>query len=291
MEKVTVIVPVFNAGPFLVPCLNSIVNQTYRNLEILLVNDGSTDGSALICEQYRAKDNRVRVIHKKIGGSGVGAARNTALPFITGNYVLFVDNDDWLEETHVEFLYRALKEQDADISIANFTEYSEERGTFRFHLRSEDYFRKSYSPKEWFENQYDARQGFSQVFTVPWSKLYKAELFEDIVYPENEKVEDDYTTWKLYLLADRIVYSHAGIYFHRKRSGSVTKTVDTIHVFPLRSIQERVTILSMIGFDVAKELRAYRWRLQLHREALLEIGDMQGFKKCVNLLKILEKWT
>ena len=121
METVTVIVPVFNAGSYLEPCLDSILGQTYRQLEIILVNDGSTDGSARICEDYRAKDPRVRVIHKRLGGSGVGAARNTALPLVTGDYILFVDNDDWLEATHVETLYRALKEQDADISICNFT--------------------------------------------------------------------------------------------------------------------------------------------------------------------------
>lgn len=290
MEKVTVIVPVFNAGPYLVPCLDSIINQTYRNLEILLINDGSTDGSALICEQYRAKDDRVRVIHKKLGGSGVGAARNTALPFVTGDYILFVDNDDWLEETHVEFLYQALKEHDADISIANFTEYIDDKKVYHFHMQEKDYFRKSFSPAEWFDYQYDARKGFSQVFTVPWSKLYKVGLFADIVYPENEKVEDDYTTWKLYLLADKLVYSHTGIYFHRKRSTSVTKTVDAVHVFPLRSIQERVTILSMIGFDVSTELRAYRWRLQLHKDSLLKAGNMQEYKKVENLLRILRKW-
>ena len=160
-----------------------------------------------------------------------------------------------------------------------------------FHMQAEDYFRQTYSPQEWFEYQYEGRFGFSQAFTVPWSKLYKADLFADIVYPENEKVEDDYTTWKLYLLADQIVYSHAAIYFHRKRSTSVTKTVDSVHVFPLRSIQERVTILSLIGFDIKAELRAYRWRLQLHLDDLLEAGQMQEYKQCVNTIKILDRWT
>ncbi|NYS32889.1 glycosyltransferase family 2 protein [Streptococcus danieliae] len=291
METVTVIVPVFNAGSYLEPCLDSILGQTYRQLEIILVNDGSTDGSARICEDYRAKDPRVRVIHKRLGGSGVGAARNTALPLVTGDYILFVDNDDWLEATHVETLYRALKEQDADISLCNFTEYVDDRGAFRFHLQGEDYFQKTLTPAEWFDYQYDARQGFSQVFTVPWAKLYKASLFQGIVYPEDEKVEDDYTTWKLYLLADKLVYSHTGSYFHRKRSNSVTRTVDAVHVFPLRSIQERVTLLSLIGFDVTAELRAYRWRLQLHRESLLEAGQMQDYQKCLTLLKILDKWS
>lgn len=291
MEKITVIVPVFNAGPYLRQCLDSIVRQSYQNLEIILINDGSTDGSAAICEQYRQQDQRIRVVHKKLGGGGVGAARNSALPLITGDYVLFVDNDDWLEETHIEYLYQALKETDSDISIVNFTEYIDDRGAYRFHLTEEDYFRDTYTPAEWFQYQYEGRFSFSQVFTVPWSKLYKASLFEGIIYPEDEKVEDDYTTWKLYLLADKIVYSHVGSYVHRKRSSSVTSTVDLVYVFPLRSIQERVVILSLIGFDVKQELRAYRWRLERHIEALLEKGDMQDYQKCLTTLKILDKWS
>lgn len=290
MDKITVIVPVFNAGPYLEKCLESIVNQTYSNLEILLINDGSTDGSAAVCESYRKKDNRIRLIHKKLGGGGVGAARNTALPFITGAYVLFVDNDDWLDEKHIELLYTALKETDSDIAIANFTEYIEDTGTFRFHLRSDDYYQKVFTPQEWFENQYVGELAFSQCFTVPWCKLYKAELFENIVYPEAEKVEDDYTTWKLYLLTNKIVYSNTGIYFHRKRETSVTKTVGKIYVFPLRSIEERITLLSLVGFDISKELRAYRWRLELHKNSYLEVGDIQGYKECLNKLNIIEKW-
>ncbi|MBM7636424.1 glycosyltransferase family 2 protein [Streptococcus saliviloxodontae] len=290
MEKVSVIVPVFNAGDFLRPCLDSIVNQTYDNLEIILVNDGSTDGSAAICEEYRQKDARVRLINKALGGGGVGAARNSALPLITGDYVLFVDNDDWLEENHIRVLYDSLKETDSDIAVANFTEFIQERGTFSFHLRPEDYFQQVYTPQEWFKKQYDGHFAFSQCFTVPWVKLYKASLFENIVYPEKEKVEDDYTTWKLYLMADRIVYSNTGIYFHRKRSTSVTKTVDKSFVFPLRSIEERVAILALIGFDISEELRAYRWRLQLHRESFLEAGRMQEYHNCLQKLSILEKW-
>ncbi|MBM7643476.1 glycosyltransferase family 2 protein [Streptococcus loxodontisalivarius] len=290
MEKVSVIVPVFNAGEFLRQCLDSILNQTYSNLELILVNDGSTDGSAAVCEEYRQKDKRVRLVHKKLGGGGVGAARNTALPLISGDYVLFVDNDDWLEENHIEFLYQSLKESDSDIAVANFTEFFQDRGTFGFHMSSEDYFRKVYTPQEWFKMQYDGHFSFSQCFTVPWAKLYKAQLFENIVYPEDEKVEDDYTTWKIYLMADRIVYSNSGIYFHRKSSTSVTKTVDQTYVFPLRSIEERVAILGLIGFDISEELRAYRWRLQLHKDSFLEAGRMQDYHKCLQKLAILEKW-
>lgn len=290
MEKISVIVPVFNAADYLEKCLDSILNQTYQNLEIILINDGSTDRSALICETYRHKDKRIRLIHKKLGGGGVGAARNSALPLVTGDYVLFVDNDDWLELNHIEFLHQSLKETGADIAVANFTEFFEDRSTFAFHLKAEDYFQQVYEPKEWFDFQYEGTFAFSQCFTVPWSKLYKAELFQGIVYPEDEKVEDDYTTWKLYLMADKIVYSNQAIYYHRKRSTSVTKTVNNVHVFPLKSIEERVTLLAMLGFDISRELQAYRWRLDLHKDSLLASGLMQDYQKVSQKLKILEKW-
>ncbi len=291
MEKVSVIVPVYNAGPYLTQCIDSILNQTYHNIELILVNDGSTDGSATICESYRQVDQRVRLINKRLGGGGVGAARNSALPLITGEFVLFVDNDDWLDPNHIEVLYKALKETDSDISIVNFTQFMEERSSYAFHVTEKDYFQEVFTPQEWFSREYNGRFAFSQCFTVPWCKLYKASIFENISYPEDEKVEDDYTTWKLYLMADRIVFTNLALYYHRKRETSVTKTVDSTYVFPLKSIEERVTILSLIGFDISEELRAYRWRLNLHRESYLASGHMQEYQTCLQKIAILEKWN
>lgn len=291
MEKVSVIVPVYNAGPYLTQCIDSILNQTYHNIELILVNDGSTDGSATICENYRQVDQRVRLINKRLGGGGVGAARNSALPLITGEFVLFVDNDDWLDPNHIEVLYKALKETDSDISIVNFTQFMEERSSYAFHVTEKDYFQEVFTPQEWFSREYSGRFAFSQCFTVPWCKLYKASIFENISYPEDEKVEDDYTTWKLYLMADRIVFTNLALYYHRKRETSVTKTVDSTYVFPLKSIEERVTILSLIGFDISEELRAYRWRLNLHRESFLANGHMQEYQTCLQKIAILEKWN
>lgn len=290
MEKVSVIVPIYNAGEYLRPCLESIVNQTYLNLEIILINDGSTDTSAAICEEYRQKDSRIRVIHRKLGGSGVGAARNSALPVVTGDFILFVDNDDWLELNHIEILYKDLKNTGSDIAVANFTEFFEERQSFAFHVDVSDPYLEIYTPQEWFEKQYDGRLSFSQCFTVPWGKLYKAELFQNIVYPEEEKVEDDLTTWKVYLMADRISYRNLGLYYHRKRSTSVTSVVEIEHVFPIKSIEERVTILSLIGFDISNELRAYRWRLEKHMDSYISRGDAYNYKKCLQKTKIIAKF-
>lgn len=286
---VTVIVPIYNTGQPLYQCINSILEQTYTNLDVLLINDGSTDQSARICEEYAQKDKRVRVIHKKLGGGGVGAARNTALSYIRGEYVVFVDHDDWLEKTNIAELYSSIQATNSDIAIANFYEFHENDGTFRIHCTDNDYFQKTYSPQEWFSNQYNGQYSLSQCFTVPWCKLYKASLFENVIYPENEKVEDDYTTWKLYLKANQIVFTNKSMYAHRKHAASVTKTVEVTSVFPLRSVQERIAILSLLGWDISEELSAYRWRLNLHKEAYFNAGYMQEYKKCLQLEQLLEQ--
>lgn len=287
LETITVIVPIYNSETYLEQCLTSIINQTYPNLDILLVNDGSSDRSAMICEQYAQNDSRIRIFHKKLGGSGVGANRNTCLSLVTSDYLIFVDNDDWLEEDHVEKLYRKLKETDSDIAIANFTQYVQERQAYGFHVAPEDYYEAIYTPKEWFQFQYDGHFCLSQCFTVPWGKIYKRQVFDHVHYPENTKVEDDYTTWKTYLAAKKIVYFHEALYYHRKLETSVTKKVNPIHVFPLKSVEERITTLSLLGYPIERELSAYRYRLAIHKEHLLEEGDYQAYEEVLLKEKLL----
>ena len=216
--------------------LDSILQQTYQNLEVILINDGSTDGSAAICQRYKNQDARVKVYHKPNGG--VASSRNRALEAVTGDYIVFVDNDDWLELDHIQSLYDLLRKTDADIAIGNFTQFIEDQGSFLIHVGADNYFEQVYNPFDWFYHQYDGKYNLSQCFTVPWAKLYKAELFKDIVYPTDQKVEDDYTTYKVYLQADKIAYMNKAIYIHRKRSTSVTRTVNLADVYPLKSIEE-----------------------------------------------------
>lgn len=186
-----------------------------------------------------------------------------------------------------ELLYKALKDTDSDISIGNFTEYNDERNVFLIYPDRQDYFQTVFTPEEWFQKQC---YRFSQCFTVPWCKLYKASLFDNILYPENESVEDDYTTWKVYLMANKIVFTNESIYLHRKRPDSITKTVDLSSIFPLKSIEERLTILSLVGFDISEELEAYKWRITRHRDSLLENGRMADYKKVLQKIAILEKY-
>ena len=117
MELISVIVPVYNAEKFLFRCVDSICRQTYRNLEIILVDDGSPDNSPMMCDDFSVKDNRIKVIHKQNAGQGL--ARNDGLSIANGEYVTFVDSDDWISLDHIENLYNAIKKYDADVSLGN----------------------------------------------------------------------------------------------------------------------------------------------------------------------------
>ena len=110
---ISVIVPCYNVEEYLPKCIESILNQTYRNLEILLVDDGSPDNCGRICDEYAAKDSRIRIIHKKNGG--LSDARNAALDVMTGEYVTFIDSDDYVSDDYVEYLYKIIKESGVKI--------------------------------------------------------------------------------------------------------------------------------------------------------------------------------
>ena len=272
MEKISVIVPVYMSEGYLEKCLDSILQQTYQNLEVILINDGS----AAICQRYKNQDARVKVYHKPNGG--VASSRNRALEAVTGDYIVFVE----LELDHIQSLYDLLKKTDADIAIGNFTQFIEDQGSFLIHVGADNYFEQVYSSFDWFHHQYDGKYNISQCFTVSWAKLYKAELFKDIVYPTDQKVEDDYTTYKVYLQADKIAYMNKAIYIHRKRSTSVTRTVNLADVYPLKSIEERLTILNLIGAPqelLDKEIQAYKWRLFIHEAESLKRGDMEAYQQ------------
>lgn len=118
MDLISVVIPVYNVEKFLARCLDSVISQTYKNLEIILIDDGSTDSSGIICNKYLKIDNRIKVVHKK--NEGLGYARNTGLDIATGRYVVFIDSDDYIENKMIEILYNDLKRNKADTCIGGF---------------------------------------------------------------------------------------------------------------------------------------------------------------------------
>lgn len=249
MEKISVIIPVYNDEKYLAQCLDSVLRQTYSNLEIILVDDGSTDSTPELCEKYREKYDNIRILHKKNGG--VGSSRNAGLEMATGEYILFVDHDDLLSETHIEELYNLLKKNNADIAVGNFNHFIEGKRAYGIWLKEDDYFEKTYTPEEWFTVEYETvPYNRSVIFAVPWAKLYKKSLFENSV------------------------------------SAQANKTA----VFPLEAVEERISLLSQLGFDITREISAYRYRLQICIDTALKDGDYLKYRNAKQKMAILKKY-
>lgn len=202
-------------------------------------------------EQLAQEDKRIKTLHKE--NTGVGETRNVGLSLATGDYICFIDSDDWMDPNHIDDLYQVLTKTDSDIAITNFSQYNDEKGSYNIHLSAEDYYEKVYTPEEWFAFQYGQPHFLSSCFVVPWGKLYKRELFEGVLYP-NKHADDDYTTWKLYLLSERIVYINAASYIYRINSSSMTQVGNQAHIFSAEAVEERLSLLTLLGFDVCLKL-------------------------------------
>lgn len=210
---VSVIIPVYNVEQYLKQCLDSVINQTYKNLEIILVDDGSTDNSGKICDEYALKDTRIKVIHKDNGG--LSDARNTGLKIATGEYITFIDSDDDIELDMVEYLYSVLIKFNCKMSVCTHNVIKNNRTKKSFNLK-EDFKLSSFDciKKMLYHDGTD---------TSAWAKLYKKDLFENIMYPKGKLFEDIATTYKLFIKSDEIASGHLAKYNYKIRSNSIVR--------------------------------------------------------------------
>ena len=273
-EKITVIVPVYNVENYLNKCLDSIIKQTYKNLEIIVVNDGSTDNSGTICREYAQKDDRIVYIEKENGG--ISDARNAGLDRMTGTYVTFIDSDDWVELDYVETLYKKIIEYQADIVVGNYYSFNESEGMFYFHILGDSYYEKVYDNISIFENLYESQEMKNFALISAWGKLYKARLFEQLRFDVGKLGEDGYLNQKIYLLAEKIAYIHKGIYSYRIRNNSLSRTWTEKWMHALvDAMSERITLLASLGYPLEKHLAIYRQML----EGSLSNGKGSGLEK------------
>lgn len=199
---ISVIVPIYKTEKFLEKCVNSILQQTYKDLEVILVDDGSPDGCGEICDAYAQKDSRVRVIHKENGGRS--SARNAGIECAQGEYLAFVDSDDWIDPEMYETLLRLAKETDADIAECSYRFYRPWKTENKV-LDGENTGKISvYSNVEALEKLYFGPQLFSEIAIMVWNKLYKASIFENIRFIEGYNFEDVEITPRVLYKAKKI---------------------------------------------------------------------------------------
>lgn len=209
-NKISVIVPVYNVADYLPQCLDSVLAQDHRDLEVIVIDDGSTDASGAICDAYGASDSRVVVIHQE--NAGAAAAKNAGLRVATGDYLSFVDADDYLEPNVYGYMLEVLQESGADAAHFNFREVTPKR--------SED------SMVHKGRTLMDSRSylvRFTKDWSCPllWNKLYKRSLFDGIFFEEGHKIDDEYFTYQGFLRECAIVCDEKVIYNYRKRRSSV----------------------------------------------------------------------
>ncbi|HBK03289.1 MAG TPA: glycosyltransferase, partial [Clostridiales bacterium] len=207
-KTISVIVPVYNVAAYLPQCLESILHQDYRELQVLLIDDGSTDDSGAICDGLAARDSRIQVIHQK--NAGGAAAKNAGLRAARGEYLSFVDSDDYLEPDVYGFLAKTLEESQADAVQGAFREV--------YRGRTEE---KPLKP-ETLEG-YDYLLRFPKDFTCAllWNKLYRREIFAGVFFEEGHKIDDEYFTYQGFLRPRKLVCTDRVIYNYRKRASSV----------------------------------------------------------------------
>lgn len=214
MPLISIILPVYNVEEYIETCLKSIRNQSFEKYEVIIVNDGSTDGSLAICQKYEF-DSRFRIFSKENGG--LSSARNYGLNYASSKYVCFVDSDDYLDKNYLSILLDNIEKNKADISVCNFYYEFNDKLVLRDSVRNGIYlFNNIDAIKEIYK--------FDSYGVGVWNKLFKLKLFENIKFPEGKISEDYFVMYRIFIKAEKIVYNSTPLYHYIQRVGSITKS-------------------------------------------------------------------
>lgn len=230
-KKVSIIVPVYNVEKFLKECINSIIKQSYNNLEILIIDDGSTDSSGKICDEYLKKDFRIKVIHQE--NQGLSGARNTGLKYSTGDYITFIDSDDFIDKNMIKEMLNNLIETNSDIVVCG-TIFCNEEGEYLYEKVSKD--------KIIYKNEYQIKELVNgiNIPVMSWGKLFKKEILNNFEFPLKKYHEDVFTTYKLLDKANKTNVLDKSYYYYRQVQGSIMNSSFNIkHLDGIEAVLER----------------------------------------------------
>ncbi len=272
---ISVIVPIYKVEKYLDDCVQSLINQTYKNIEIILVDDGSPDNCGQMCDEYAAQDRRIKVIHKDNGG--LSDARNVAIDVAQGEWITFVDSDDYVTEDYTETLYNLVAKYNCEISVALHQKFLDGQSPHvHFPSISEEKMDSKYAVEQMFyQEKFD---------NAAWSKLYHRKLFESgIRYPKGLLFEDLPTTYKLMLLSSSVAFTNKKIYYYRLRNSSIEGSS-----YNPKKIESALSVAKLMDEDsenikhVEKAYRCRKFSFFFH--------ILLSMPKDVGTSKILEKY-
>ncbi len=277
MEKqplISVVIPVYNVEAYIRRCVESVIIQSYDNLEIILINDGSTDCSGKICDEYTKGDRRIKVIHKENGG--LSDARNVGLNVSLGDYIAFIDSDDFVSQVYIQRLHDLLVTYDADISVVNKYNFSNCK---KIKIREKTPRIKCYNGVSAIEDMWYQRN----IINASWGKLYKKVLFQQIRFPLGKMYEDLGTTYKLFYLSEKIVYSSEKLYYYFQREDSIMNRKFTLKNMDRIEICEEILEWSERNCKELKEAAIARFFLS-NMQVLREIPSINEYQEQIQYI-------
>ena len=250
--KISIVVPVYKVEKYIERCLKSILNQTFKEFELILVDDGSPDNCGKICDKYAEKDSRIKVIHKH--NEGLSSVRNAGIEASIAKYIAFVDSDDYIDKNMYEILYNNIIKYDSDISICNFK-----------YIYNNDAKIKENNNKEYedllvlnnIEGLGSLYENNSLQFVVAWNKLYKKDLFSNLRYKHGKIHEDEFIIHKLLYRSNRIVYTSLELYYYLQRQGSIIQSK-----FSLKNLDIVYAFKERMEFFRSKKLKYLEYKAQ-----------------------------
>ena len=287
-ELISIVVPIYNVENYLRMCLDSIEQQTYSNIEVLLINDGSPDSSGEICQEYVARDSRFRYFEKENGG--LSDARNYGIERSNGMYLTFVDSDDWLSLTYVEDLYQAAIRNDADTVVSHYTIYNESDKNYYVHIW-DDYYEKTCTGEE-LVLELPSLELNGYIYITSWGILFKKELFNNIRFPKGKVIEDSRTNYKLFFRSNKVAYIHKEIYYHREGIESIGSGVnEKLLTDVLECLLERLAIYTIKGWNYSDEKNNVMGCLRLRYQQAKENGlqDTEIFRRYTEILSLVDE--
>lgn len=266
MEKklISVIVPVYNVEKYIKKCIDSILAQVYNYFELILIDDGSKDNSGKICDEYKNKDTRIKVLHQK--NAGLSAARNRGLDEAVGDYICFIDSDDYIKEDYLEVLLNCLSDIDADMS---FCDIESPKLTKAYSKMGEMKIMTSSDARKWL---YDPRSREYVLMVVAYNKLYKKSLFQDLRYPEGMFHEDEFMILPLINRCKTIVFISERLYHYEDNPKGITAAANMMNIKHLDGVDALIIRLKQLLESGDKEFAVVTLKNALYKCAKL-YGD------------------
>lgn len=266
--KISVVLPVYNVEKYLETCVKAITGQTYQNLEIILVDDGSPDGCPALCDELAKTDERIRVLHKENGG--LSDARNAGTQIATGEYITFVDSDDVVTKTYVEYLYSLIEKYGCDMSLCTHTVVFEDG--------------KKIPYGDGTDEMLDAKECLRRMLyhdvidTSAWAKLYRTDMAREILYPKGKLFEDIGTTYRFFLASGKIACGYQSQYFYMQRQNSIVSGKFNPHKLDLLEMTDKMAEdVEKVYPDLAQAI--LRRRVYARFSTLNQMLDADGYRK------------